>query len=94
MHAYAYNNMALFDVRIVDTEVQSFMIHTPKSVLCSAEIEKKRKYSAACSAHWAHFTPLCFLVDGLTGGEASSLRDLLVALLLGGTKAIVLFLVG
>ena len=45
---------------------------TPKSVLFSAEIEKKRKYSAACSAYRAHFTPLCFSVDGLTGGQASS----------------------
>jgi len=63
---------ALFDVRIVDTDAQSYLSHTPKSVLFGAEIEKKRKYSAACCERRAHFTPLCFSVDGLTGGEASS----------------------
>jgi len=62
---------ALFDVCIVDTDAQSYLIHSPKSVLFGAEIEK-RKYSAACCARQAHFTPLCFSVDGLTGGEASS----------------------
>ena len=51
----------------------NYLTHTPKSVLFGAEIEKKRKYSAACCARQAHFTtPLCFSVDGLTGGEASS----------------------
>ena len=63
---------ALFDVRVVDTDAQSYLSHTPKSVLLWAEIEKKRKYSAACCAYQAHFTPLCFSVDGLTSCEASS----------------------
>ena len=61
----------LFDVRVVDTDAQSYLSHTPKSVLVRAEIEKKRKYSAVCWACQAHFTPLCFLVDGFTGCEAS-----------------------
>ena len=63
---------ALFDVCIVDTDAQSYLIHSPTSVLFGADIDKKRKYSAAWCAHRAHFTPLCFSVDGLTGGEASS----------------------
>ena len=63
---------ALFDVHIVDTDTQSYLIHTPKSVFFGAEIEKKRKYSAACCARRAHFTPLCVSVDGLTSSEASS----------------------
>ena len=46
------------------------MIHTPKSVLFGAKIEKNRKYSAACCACQAHFTPLCFSVDVVTDGEA------------------------
>jgi len=46
---------ALFDVRIVDTDAQSYLIHTPKSVLFSAEIEKKKKYSAACSSSRAQW---------------------------------------
>jgi len=32
----------------------------------------RRKYSAACCAHQAQFTPLCFSVGGLTGSETSS----------------------
>ena len=32
---------ALFDVRIVDTNAQSYLTHTPKSVLFGAEIEKR-----------------------------------------------------
>ena len=67
---------ALFDVRIVDTDTQSYLIHSPKSVLFGAEIEKKRKYSAA---HRAHFTPLCFSVDDLTVGEASSFMKILAS---------------
>ena len=35
-----------------------------------AETEKKQKYSAAATAHCAHFTPFCFSVDGLAGSEA------------------------
>ena len=42
---------------------------TPTSVLLTAEIEKKRKYLDASVAHIAHFTPLCFSVDGLVSPE-------------------------
>ena len=58
---------ALFGIHIADTDAQSYLIHTPKSVFFGDEIEKKRKYSPACCARRAHFTP--FLVDGLTGSE-------------------------
>ena len=54
---------ALFDVRIVDTDAQSYLGQTPTSVLLSAEKEKKRKYSAAATDRRAHFTPLYFSVD-------------------------------
>ena len=37
----------------------------------NAEVEKKKKYADACSARRAHFTPLCFSVDGLAGTEAT-----------------------
>ena len=42
----------------------------PQSVSASAEAEKKRKYSTACSDRRANFAPLCFSVDGLLGCEA------------------------
>jgi len=61
---------ALFDIRIVDTDAQSYSACTPLVVLCSAGAEKKRKYSQACHDHCATFTPLCVSVDGVLGPEA------------------------
>ena len=63
--------MALFDIRVVDTDARSYLSHSPSAVLASAEAEKKRKYCDACSEHHAAVTPLCFSVDGLVGGEAA-----------------------
>ena len=60
---------ALFDVRIIDTDAQSYLDHTPRKVLQNAE-EKKTKYGAACEERHALFTPLCCSVDGMLGGEA------------------------
>jgi len=62
---------ALFDIRVTDTGAQSYLSQAPDQVLFRAEVEKKYKYSAAATARRAHFTPLCFSVDGLTGTEAS-----------------------
>ena len=61
---------ALFDVRVVDTDAPSYQSRSPQAVLCTAEVEKRRKYGAACLARRASFTPLCFSVDGLFGSEA------------------------
>ena len=63
--------MALFDIRVVDTDTRSYLSHSPSAVLASAEAEKKRKYCDACTERRATFTPLCFSVDGLVGGEAA-----------------------
>ena len=62
---------ALFDIRVVDTDAQSYLRHAPSRVLLNAEVEKKNKYAEACAARRAHFTPLCFSVDGLAGSEAN-----------------------
>ena len=58
---------ALFDVRVVDTDAPSYQSRSPQAVLRTAEVEKRRKYGAACLARRASFTPLCFSVDGLFG---------------------------
>ena len=63
--------MALFDIRVVDTDARSYPSHSPSAVLASAEAEKKRKYCDACTQRRATFTTLCFSVDGLVGGEAA-----------------------
>ena len=62
---------ALFDIRVTDTDAQSYLGHAPESILFRAETEKKQMYSAAANARRAHFTPLCFPVDGLAGSEAA-----------------------
>ena len=67
--------MALFDVRVLDTDAKSYLCHSPQSVLATAEREKKRKYSDACAAKHVCFTPLCFSVDGLMGVEAKTFMD-------------------
>ena len=59
---------ALFDICVIDTDAQSYQSHSPQTVLASAEAEKKRKYSTACSDRRASFTPLCFSAGQWTAG--------------------------
>ena len=61
---------ALFDIKVVDTDAQSYRGRTPKDVLGTAEKGKKSKYSSACEDRRALFTPVCCSVDGMLGGEA------------------------
>ena len=63
---------ALFDIRIIDTDAQSYLGQSPTQVISVAENEIKRKYLDAAAAHCAHFTPLCFSVDGVAGSEVAS----------------------
>ena len=67
---------ALFDIRVVDTDVWSYCAHSPCDVLGLAEVEKKREYMQACHE--------CFVsIDGMVGSEAEffikRLDDLLAA---------------
>ena len=39
---------ALFDVRVTDTDTQSYLHCSPEDVLTTAETKKKKKYSTAC----------------------------------------------
>ena len=63
----------LLDVRVVDTDAQSYASRTVDAVLCSAEQEKKRKYSAAVEERRASFTPYVVSVDGVMGHDAQHL---------------------
>ena len=61
----------LFDIHVADTDSQSYLCHTTSRVLLNAEVENNNvKYTDACATQCAHFTSLCFLIDGLTGSEA------------------------
>lgn len=62
---------ALFDIRVTDTDAQSYVQRSPSDVLASAEREKRVKYGQACEDRRALFTPLCVSVDGMLGREAT-----------------------
>ena len=61
---------ALFDIRVVDTDTQSYACRSVSAVLSAAEREKKRKYSHAAQARHASFSPFVVSVDGLLAREA------------------------
>ena len=51
----------LFDIRVIDTDAQSNLCHTPGRVLLNAEVENNNvKYTDACATQCAHFTPYVF----------------------------------
>ena len=62
----------MFDIRVVDTDSQSYRDRTPLAVLSSAKHEKKRKYSLACQTRRATFTPVCMSVNGMMGCGATA----------------------
>ena len=64
---------ALLDVRVIDTDAQSYASRTVDAVLCSAEQEKERKYLAAVEERCASFTPFVVSVDGVLGHDAQHL---------------------
>ena len=67
--------MALFDVRVTDTDAPSHSQRVVTAVLSSAEEEKKKKYSEAAALRRASFTPLVVSVDGVLGREANFLSN-------------------
>ena len=62
---------ALFDVRVIDTDAQSYISHSVAVVLVGAEEEKKRKYRLAAEARHASFSPFVISVDGDLGKEVA-----------------------
>lgn len=69
--AWQPQQMALFDIRVLDSDAPSYLSKTPEQVLREAEKEKKRKYSSVVESQHSSFTPLCVSVDGLVGPEFS-----------------------
>jgi len=59
----------LFDVRVVDTDTQSYAHRTVSAVLLTAEKEK-RKYTHAAQVCHASFSPFVVSVDGVMAREA------------------------
>ena len=46
--------MALFDIRLTDTDAKSYLSHSPRAVLAFAEADKKKKYCDACIVPPSH----------------------------------------
>ena len=69
--------VALFDIRVIDTDAPLYLHRDVASILSSVEEEKKRKYSDAAEARCASFTPLVVSVDGVLGREAECFIQLL-----------------
>ena len=68
---------ASFDICVSDTDAISYQKKIPMSVLHSADVEKKTKYSDACQERHMSFTPLVVSVDGMLAPEfASFLRTI------------------
>ena len=61
---------ALFDIKVIDTDAQSYCTRPPITILSNAETEKK-KYQQPCHDRRALFTPLCISVDGMIGKETT-----------------------
>ena len=74
---YVRQGGASFDIRVSDIDAISYQKRSPMSVLHSAEVEKKTKYSDACQERHMSFTPLVVSVDGMLAPEfANFLRRL------------------
>ena len=61
---------ALFDIRVTDADVPSYVSRSVANVLTMAEEEKKRKYLTAAEARRGSFSPFVVTVDGALGPEA------------------------
>ncbi|MEM7495956.1 MAG: hypothetical protein AAF471_07510, partial [Myxococcota bacterium] len=74
-------NMAIFDVRITDTNCPSNRKTEASKVLARHEAAKKKLYLEACLARRRSFTPLVFSVDGMMGTETNAAVKQLASLL-------------
>ena len=72
---------AMFDIRIVNLDVGSYLRMTPEKAPAKAEKEKKDLYPQACLEHRQTFNPMVYSVDGIPGAEALAAQKRLVALL-------------
>ena len=62
------------DIRITDTDAQSYRNKNVDKVLKAHEKDKKDKYLKSCHALRKDFTPMVYTVDRIAGGEAKSVE--------------------
>ena len=73
--------LAIFDVRITDTDARSAWNWDYSKVIVAQEKEKNDKYLDSCLRQSKDFTPLVYLVDGIAGREARNAEKRLATLL-------------
>ena len=61
---------AMFDIRIVNLDVGSYLRMTPEKALAKAEKEKKDLYLQAGLERRSTFTPMVYSADVIPGAEA------------------------
>ena len=71
----------MFDIRIVNLDVGSYLCMTPEKAHAKAEQKKKELYLQACLECRRTFTPMVYSTDGITGAEALAAQKILAALL-------------
>ena len=71
----------MFDIRIVNFDVGSYLCMTPEKALSKAEKEKKGLYLQTCLVRRRTFTPMVYSADGMPGAEALAAQKRLAAIL-------------
>ena len=72
---------AMFDIRIVNLDVGSYLRMTPEQDLAKAKKEKKDLYLQVFQDRRHTFTPMVYSADGIPGAEALAAQKKLAALL-------------
>ena len=60
----------MFDIRIVNLDLGSYLRMTPKEALAKAKNKKKELYLQAWLEHRRTFTPMLYSGDGISGAKA------------------------
>ena len=78
---HSHRRVAIFDIRVSDTDAPSYRNKTLAKVLEAAEKEKCAKYKDACTKRQRDFVPLVDSVYGLPGQRAKAAEKRLAAML-------------
>ena len=71
----------MFDIRIFNLDVGSYLCMTPEKSLAKVEKEKKDLYLQAFLWHRRNFTPIVYSAYGIPGAEVLAAQNRLAALL-------------
>jgi hypothetical protein len=64
----------IIDVRVYDSNINSYLSSTPADILRKQEPEKKKKCPQPCLDSRKDFTPYVLSVDGMLASEAKKLN--------------------